>query len=166
VDLTCYNLGLRRDTIRDIHARWREETSRRLPSWEEARLVFSCGANDITVEQGQARVPLAESLANCRAVLTEARHICPTLMVGPPPFADAHAERLGGLSAQIADVCAHIDVPFLDIWTPLMASDTFVRETAAGDGAHPAAGGYGEIARLVQGWPAWKNWFQQGEASE
>ncbi len=166
VDLTCYNLGIRRDTSRDVRARWREEVLRRLPLLEEARLVFSFGANDTTFEAGQARVPLAETLANCHAVLTEARRMCPTLMVGPPPFADAHTELLGGLSAQLADVCARADVPYLEVWTRLTASDTFVPETAAGDGAHPAAGGYAEIAALVRNWPAWKNWFPQDEMRE
>ncbi len=166
LDLTCYNLGVRRDTSRDIRARWREEVMRRLPSLEEAHLVFSFGANDTALEAGHARVSLAESLANCRAILTEARQMCPTLMVGPPPFADARAELLGDLSAQLADVCAQVDVPFLDIWTPLSGSGTFVRETAAGDGAHPAAGGYAEIAALVRDWPAWTSWFPQGGLHE
>jgi lysophospholipase L1-like esterase len=28
------------------------------------------------------------------------------------------------------------------------------------DGAHPNAGGYTELASLVQNWSAWVNWFK------
>lgn len=161
LDMTCYNLGVRRDTSRDVRARWREEAGRRLPSPEEARLVFSFGANDITREGGGTRVPLEDSVENCRAILSEARRLCHTLMIGPPPFAAADPELLGSLSSRFAAISGEVGVPFLDIWTPLMASGTFVRETAVCDGAHPAAGGYAEMAALVGDWPAWKQWFSQ-----
>ena len=159
-DLTCYNLGIRRETSRELRARWREEAARRLPDWMEGRLVFSFGANDATVEDGRVRVPAGETRTNCRAILGEARRLCPILMVGPPPLPDpAHDAHLSALSAELAVVCTDLGVSYLDVWRPLTASGRFAREAAAGDGAHPGAEGYTEFAALVRAWPAWRAWF-------
>ena len=39
-DLTCYNLGIRRDTSADVLARWQREAETRLRSEHDGRLVF------------------------------------------------------------------------------------------------------------------------------
>src|SRR6202011_3560744 len=45
-DLTCYNLGIRRDTSADVLARWQREAEARLLPEHDGRLIFSFGAND------------------------------------------------------------------------------------------------------------------------
>ncbi len=49
--LTCYNLGIRRNTTRDILERMERECSLRLPPGCDGRILLSCGVND-TVQEG------------------------------------------------------------------------------------------------------------------
>ncbi len=53
-------------------------------------------------------------------------------------------------------ICEQLGVPFLDAFTPSATFRHWRAEAAAGDGAHPGAGGYGELAALVDEWPAWR----------
>ncbi len=56
IALTPYNLGVRRDTSRDILSRWENEARPRLAVEATMRVVFSFGANDTTIEGGRLRV--------------------------------------------------------------------------------------------------------------
>ena len=158
--VTYYNLGIRRETSSDIAARWRQEVSPRLAHGSEARLVFSFGVNDTTPEGSGSRVPHANSLANTESILRSARAVAPTLMVGPQPIAD---ECQNVVTAKLAQgmqvVCASVEVPFLDVFTPLHKSTIWMDEVRAGDGAHPSSAGYAEFARLVLGSSAWRTWM-------
>ncbi|HEY7294529.1 MAG TPA: GDSL-type esterase/lipase family protein [Dehalococcoidia bacterium] len=159
-DLTYYNLGIRRDTSAGIRARWEDEAVRRLPPGVAAGLVFSFGTNDTTVEDGRRRVPPDESLANAAAILGGAARLYPVLMVGPPPLADDEQNgRTVALSREFAAVCEAAGVPYLPVVEALLTSPHWLREAAAGDGAHPGARGYAELAGLVQRWPAWRRWL-------
>lgn len=159
-DLTHYNLGIRRETSADIRARWRDEAYRRLPASEPAGLVFSFGTNDTTIEDGRERVPPTASLQHAAAMLDEAGRRCPVLMVGPAPLADDDQNRrIAALSRQFARLCHEIGVPYLPVAEPLLQSRSWLAEAAAGDGAHPGARGYAELAALVQGWPSWQAWL-------
>jgi lysophospholipase L1-like esterase len=159
-DLTYYNLGIRRETSADILARWRDEVSRRLPSECEARIVFSFGVNDTTIENDKIRVELADSIANTRQILTTAKQLFPALMVSPLPIADSDQNaRSAKLSARLTEVCSQLDVPYLDVFPAMLSSTIWTIEVAANDGAHPGAAGYSELASLVQSWQAWLSWF-------
>jgi lysophospholipase L1-like esterase len=87
-EITSYNLGIRGQTSRQVAQRWQAEVTARLPRDGNGRLVFSFGANDMTLEDGELRVPLAESLQNARSLLTTAQQLFPTIMIGPPPLLD------------------------------------------------------------------------------
>ena len=54
--LTAYVLGVRRETSRDVAARWRAECEARLPPECDGRVVVSVGVNDTTLEDGAVRV--------------------------------------------------------------------------------------------------------------
>lgn len=159
-DITCYNLGIRRDTSADIARRWRNEVLPRLPREYEGRLVFSFGVNDTTLEDGSTRIAFGASVENARSILNQARQLFPTLLVGPPPVAsEAQNTRIAQLSGALALVCAEFTIPYLDVVSPLQQSKTWMSEVAAHDGAHPRSAGYALLASLVQGWPAWEAWF-------
>ncbi len=119
LDVTAYNLGIRRDTSADVAARWKSEASLRLPSDCDGRLVFSFGANDCLPSgaDDRPRIGRAESLANLEAILGEAQRWLPTLMVGPGIVADAPDAnaRICELSAAYAKVCEQFGVPYLEI---------------------------------------------------
>jgi lysophospholipase L1-like esterase len=159
-DLTYYNLGIRRETSADILARWQDEVSRRLTSDCEGRIVFSFGVNDTTIENDKVRVELEDSIANTRQILTTAKELFPVLMVSPLPIADREQNsRSAKLSTRLAEVCSHLDVPYLDVFPAMLASAVWMSEVAANDGAHPGAAGYSELASLVQSWQVWLSWF-------
>jgi len=156
--LTYYNLGIRRETSADIAARWREECARRLPPTIDGRVVLSFGANDTTTEQGRQRLSRAATLHNLRAIVQDARRRYPTLLVGPPPVAEAaHNARIAALCHAMAAVAQELGVPYLPVCERLVQAQRWVQEAAQSDGAHPHQGGYAALAALVQAWPAW--WF-------
>jgi acyl-CoA thioesterase-1 len=105
-------------------------------------------------------VEAAQSLAAAREILTAAGAWKPTLMIGPPPGADAaRNDRVSDLSKAMAKLCAELRVPYFDSLTPLLAASTFIASTKAIDGTHPERSGYAEWARLIDEWPAWREWL-------
>lgn len=158
VDLTYYNLGIRRDTSRDIAARWQQECAARLSVACQPYVVFSFGVNDTTLDQGTPRVPEAESLAHFRDILTRASARYRTVVVGPPPVADAsHNARTRHLSERFAEVAGILGIPYLAVFDTLQTDAAWTAEIAANDGSHPGARGYTRLAELVLAWPQW--WF-------
>lgn len=161
-DLTCYNLGVRRDTSADVLARWQREAEVRLLPEHDGRLVFSFGANDCCPGEdiGGVRVAPGRALANAETILTVAVAWHPTLMVGPLPICDVAVDRrIRELSGDFAALCAHLRVPYLNVFDLAAASDTWVREVAAGDDAHPNEGGYAVVAGAVENWASWRAWI-------
>ena len=161
VQLTRYDLGVRRDTTTLILHRTASEVAARLDGVPcDGRVVFSFGANDATHEEGRPRVELADTLANTRTLLDWSRGRYPTLMVGPPPLATdpGHDTRVGAISTAMARLCAEMGIPFLDLHGPLSDDATWRAEAVAGDGAHPNAGGYARAAALVKSWEPWRTW--------
>ena len=158
--LTAYTLGIRGETSRALRNRWEGEAALRLDG-HQGHVVFSFGTNDMVIWDGQVRVPVQESLEHARAILAGASARHPTLMISPPAMPDRSLSlRLARLVEALEQVCAELDVPFLNVLKPLSNNDTWLREAALGDGAHPAAGGYAAYAELVQAWPAWRAWSQ------
>jgi len=161
LDITYYNLGIRRNTSADIALRWLEEVSRRLPEECNGRVVFSFGVNDTTIEEGKTRIIFQNSIENTSKILTEANPLFPVLMVSPPPVPDIEQNiRVAELSRQFDSVCRQLGVPYLDVFNPLQASTVWRKEAAANDGYHPGLAGYSELATLVERWCSWLSWIE------
>lgn len=159
VNVTHYNLGIRRDTSRDIAARWEQECAARLPADCEQHVVFSFGVNDSAIYEGVLRVPEEESLANCQNVLHSASTRYKTLMVGPPPMPDApHNRRVAQLDQKFAEIAARLNIQYLSIFETLRKDEHWLKEAIANDFAHPRKYGYDRLAGLVQNWSGW--WFK------
>ena len=159
-EITYYNLGIRGHTSRQIAQRWRAEVTARLPRDVDGRIVFSFGANDMTLEDGKVRVPLTESLQHTQSILATAQQLFPTIMVGPPPLLEDEVnQRLASLSQQLTLVCEAMTVPYLEVFTSLQHMQVWKDEVASNDGAHPRAAGYALLAQLVQEWSCWKSWL-------
>ena len=156
--VTHYNLGIRRNTSKNIAERWRAECHQRLSVDYDSRVVFSFGVNDTMIEEGQQRVDTATTLHVAAQILTDAKEHYSCLWVGPPPVADAdHNACIGLLCKAFQALSVDINVPYLPVFHSLVKSRAWLNEVASGDGAHPQANGYAELARLVQCWPEW--WF-------
>jgi lysophospholipase L1-like esterase len=161
LDITYYNLGIRRNTSADIALPWLEEVSRRLPEECNGRVVFSFGVNDTTLEEGKTRINFQNSIENTSKILTEANPLFPVLMVSPPPVPDIEQNiRVAELSRQFDSVCRQLGVPYLDVFNPLQASTVWLKEAAANDGYHPGLAGYSELAKLVERWCSWLSWIE------
>jgi lysophospholipase L1-like esterase len=159
VNLTSYNLGIRRNTSRDIALRWQQECAARFPADCQRYIVFSFGVNDTTIEDGALRVPEAESIEHFRTIVSQASAQYATAVVGPPPIADASQNaRIRHLSDRFAEVAQALNVPYLPVYETLQADPVWMAEVAAEDGAHPGSQGYTRLAELVLAWPQW--WFQ------
>ena len=160
-DITLYNLGIRRDTSADVAVRWQTETARRLPGDYPARLVFGFGVNDCMVENGQRRLPERATLKNAALILQHAAARAPTLMVGPPPITDAPTNaRILELDVELDRLCRRLRQPYVPVFGALVEDRVWMRQVAEGDGAHPAAGGYARLAKLVAAHPAWAAWLR------
>jgi lysophospholipase L1-like esterase len=159
VALTAYNLGVRRETSAAILRRFRAECAPRLPEGADARVVLSFGVNDAMHDNGGPRVPPDESVANLGELLAQAaERRWPVLMVAPPPIADdEHNARTAALDERFAQVCARSEVPYVRVHQPLRVNAVWAAEVRAGDGAHPGAAGYDELAALIA--PRWRAWL-------
>jgi lysophospholipase L1-like esterase len=157
--LTRYVLGVRRQTSAEVAARWAAECAPRLTGEWESRVVLSTGVNDTTEEDGASRLAPERSVAALGEVLAGAATAgWPVLVVGPPAVADdAHNERTAALDDRFAHHCADRGVPYVPVVRALAADPVWMREVAAGDGAHPGAAGYTVLADLVR--PHWQEWL-------
>ena len=158
-DLTAYNLGIRRDTSRDVRARWEQECEARFRFDCLKYVVFSFGTNDTKIEEGEQRIGREESLANFRAVLTPATSLYRVAVVGPVPVGDAaQNERILELCADYSREAAALGVPYLPVAHRLITGTPWIDEVRANDGSHPGANGYSALASMVLDWPQW--WFK------
>ena len=166
LDITLYNLGVRRDTSADIAQRWQREARARLSPEHDGRLVFSFGVNDCISEQsGSVRIVESASLVFARSILVTANAWLPTLMIGPPPTADPELnQRVERLSTRLNELCEDLSIPFLSTWNHLISSDIWMREVAAVDGAHPNGAGYAILADLVLNWQPWQSWIMSHDS--
>jgi lysophospholipase L1-like esterase len=157
-DFTPYNLGIRRNTSRDIAHRWRDECTARLVDDQPRLIVFCSGVND-SITEGQAqRVTPQESLDLCAQTWQQAKDLASVVVFGPPPVIDfSHdglPERIKALSEAQQTLCQSLGLPFLPLYDSLLHHGPWISELRAGDGAHPAAGGYQTWAALALTWPA------------
>jgi lysophospholipase L1-like esterase len=161
-EVTHYNLGIRRETSTLLSKRWQTEVERRSQMGAQLRLVFLFGTNDTSIQNGKRRVSLTESVENTRQILSAAQQRYPVLMISPPPIVEIEQRsRIQELVAELRMVCEELKIPYLDVFTSLLESSVWLKEVVAGDGAHPNAAGYTELAGLVQQWQAWQNWFRK-----
>lgn len=158
-NLTAYNLGIRRDTSADIAARWQAECDARFRVECSPYIVFSFGANDMTVENDTLRVPIPESTTHFRNIIGNAKAHCQVLMVGPLPVGDtAQDVRIATLCNLYKQLAADLSVPYLPLAQQLAGNPAWRRAVSNGDGTHPDGDGYALIADCVQQWQAW--WFK------
>jgi len=159
--VTYYNLGIRRNTSREILWRWESECAIRLPRESDGRIVFSFGVNDTAFENGSVRVHPKESCRNLRDILNRATQLqYKVLMVGPPPIADKeHNERVKAISQAFAAEAAHAGVSYIELFRYLADDEMYKQEVRSNDEAHPKSKGYAKIAYIISLSPNW--WFNK-----
>ena len=158
VDVTGYNLGVRRETVPQIQRRWLREARPRLRHGDGHGVVFAGGINDTTSEGGRQRVPL---LGTLRALDRFAQQVdevgWPALVIGPALVADPEQNRrIALLSTVLAERCGDLALPYVEIAAAVDDAD-WLREVESLDGAHPSSRGYERLADLIR--PAFRAWL-------
>lgn len=155
---TFYNMGVRKNSSRMILDRWEAEFKARVIDGVPSCLLFCFGTVDMAAPKGSPNVPVGESSANARKILLKAKTYGCTALVSAPPVADdEHCQRLDALCTAYASICRAIDVPFVDIFHPLLKMD-YVKDLS--DGVHPGPAGNDMIASLLLQAPELASWFK------
>ena len=68
-------------------------------------------------------------------------------------------ERIDELNANTASLCSELDLPYLNIFDPLVADPAWEQSQRDCDGVHATGDGYRLIADMIADWPAWRAWF-------
>lgn len=145
VDVTHYNLGVRKDAGPLVARRWKGEAELRKMKGLEFKLVFSFGVAD-TVN----KYTLADTREAARAILTEAKEMGEVLVVGPTPVTDSETTRkIGTISDELAAICAELEVPFVPTVDAMQASPLYLDALKDGDNIHPTLPGYAALAAHI-----------------
>jgi acyl-CoA thioesterase I len=162
IPTTSYNLGVGGETSSDVAARWRAEARPRLAragAEGDPRVVLAFGVNDVSLEVESRRCTQEQSLLSLEEVLLGAQALgLRRFVIGPAAVDDeAVNDRIAELSYAYRMLCARHRVPFVPLVDELRDDEVWRRSIAAGDGAHPGAAGYSEIAQFVlaAGWLDW-----------
>ncbi len=159
IDITHYNLGIRRDTSKDILKRWEAECQARLPEISENKVVFSFGVNDTVIENGQKRVSLEDSIENTKNMLINASKKYDVIMIGMPPIDDEKQNKIiKELNNKYQALCDELNIPYLSIFERLVNDKIWKDEVSSNDGAHPKDKGYEILANFIKNWSGW--WFK------
>ncbi len=170
-----FNLGIGGETTDQIADRWERECRIRIADDMDGALVISFGLNDCAEIEGEGiRIPLEQTIANVTAAATNMKAWKPTVWVGPTPVAEDmmpmrprpgvvlwHAnDRLKELNASYAKVALELDIPYMDLLTPLLESDVYMASLHERDGLHPSGAGYQVAADLIAAWQPWQDLFK------
>jgi acyl-CoA thioesterase-1 len=159
IDVTGYNLGVRRETVPQIQGRWLGEAQPRLRDGDGYGVVLAGGVNDTMLQDGHERVAQPETL---RALDLFARQSqaerWSVLVVGPALVADEdHNRRIATLSEAMRKRCDEPGLRYVDVASVLNDAD-WAREVAASDGAHPSSCGYARMSEVI--YPAFIEWLR------
>jgi acyl-CoA thioesterase-1 len=162
-DLTAYNLGIRRQTSRQVVERLRAEAVPRLAGGDRRGVVLAVGVNDTTFENDIRRLDVDDTLAALDAFVREASEAgWSVLVVGPAFVGDPQQnQRIAELSGVMHGRCADLDITFVDVVSSLGDGEDWERQVNAVDGAHPRASGYEQLADTI--WPPFAAWLRRIE---
>lgn len=130
---------------RFIVDRWLETE---LDSGRSELAVFTLGSNDavLHVDQNDTLTAVADAIERAN------EEDVPALWIGPPPIGDMPEEdaALRELSYAIGGLVRANGQSFIPTFDALGPGSTWHAEAQAADGSHPGAGGYAELADLLE----------------
>ena len=145
---TFYNLGARRHSTAKIAARWRSELDNRLIPGMVPRLVFCTGVVDMAAPGGGQPADPELAAAQMDKLLAEAAGVAPTMVISPPPVADAAASsRIGHLGKLQQQLCASHGIAFAQVHELLANTTDYMNDLS--DGLHPGSQGCARMAQTL-----------------
>lgn len=145
VDVTSYNLGVRKDASTVLQHRFEAEARLRKMEGVDFKLVFSFGVADVMTGQSTD-----DTMAAARNILTRAKELGDVLLVGPTPVSNDNASSsVGIVSDKLAELCQSLDIPFVPVIDDISGSTVYQQALNDGDGVHPTSMGYAELAQTI-----------------
>ena len=145
---TFYNLGARRHSTANIAARWRSELDNRLIPGMFPRLVFCTGVVDMAAPGGGQPADPELAAAQMDKLLAQAAGVAPTMVISPPPVADAAASsRIGHLGKLQQQLCASRGIAFAQVYELLANTTDYMNDLS--DGLHPGSQGCARMAQTL-----------------
>lgn len=168
--VAAYNLGVNGDTSQHIAARWRAEAEARSRN-SPGLMLFAFGFNDAArADEDGPQVPLEDSTATARALLTEARSVSGVLWIGPTPLDESinpmqtpyaswemRNAEIARYDAAYAKLAEELAIDYLRLFDEFAASTRYQAALRAGDRVHPGDDGYAMIAERIAAWEAWRD---------
>ncbi len=172
VPFVPYNLGVRGQTLREIGARAAAECKARIQDPAHDLIVLGTGMNDLArIGTGAFRTPQRRTLEDFTRLVEDLAALAALLVVGPFPVCEAKMPFHSAVSgmkfnfrnqdieeaaANYAEICAARQVPYLNLFSDLSASQDYISGLEANDGLHSNGAGYQAVAETVNSWNAWQ----------
>jgi len=156
-DLAFHTLAVPGESTGEMTSRWDDEALRRVdeePAGRSKRyVVFAVGRHDVyrDISPTMTRLNLANALDRASAL-----GFAP-MLVGPPPGAAPHNDRISELAALCQESASRRTVPYVDLYGPLARHDQWATDMDSRDDHLPLQAGHGLIAWLVlhSQWHTW-----------
>ncbi|WP_419780539.1 SGNH/GDSL hydrolase family protein [Maridesulfovibrio sp.] len=143
--ISAYNLGVRASSTDHIEDRWKNEIECRILPDIPTLLIFCMGAPDAV-----KNISLEQTRSSAESILRNAKDKHPVLLITPPPIIDPEKDaRTQNITAEFNKICAKLDIPCLDINSPLRDNPAYTNALKESDGVHPNAEGYGIMAEMI-----------------
>lgn len=160
VAVTCYNLGIRRETTTGLAERIADEVTHRFDGDFEKRIVISEGFNDTNTGEGRQRVETEQSIRNMAEVLAWSHTVAKTLLIGLTADADPlRDQRNSELSAAFATIAEGIGIDYIALQDFTRSDPCWLSQAAANDGVHPLDEAYGAVAGHIFADPLWRTFI-------
>lgn len=155
-DARFHVLAVPGETTGEMTSRWDGEALRRLGAADKVAnyVVFAVGRGDLRrrVSPTMTRLNLANALDRASALGFT------SMVVGPPPATADENPRIAELAAICEDAAGRRDVPYVDMFGPLVRHEQWTSDMALSDGSLPLQAGYGLMAWLVLN-SVWHEWL-------
>ncbi len=160
IAVTCYNLGIRRETTSGLQERIGGEVTGRFDGGFEKRIVIAAGFNDTNIDGGQQRVATDQSIRNMAEILAWSHAVAKTLLIGLTADADPlRDQRNAELSAAIAAVAEGIGIDYIALQDFTRSDPYWLSQAAANDGVHPLDEAYAAVAGHIFASPLWRTFI-------
>jgi acyl-CoA thioesterase-1 len=155
-EITCYNLGIRKNTCQDIEKRWKNEALIRLPQHTKNYIVFAFGTNDTNLDNGKQRVSFEEISISTNKILSESKSYGKALLIGSPPMIDNnHNQRIFQLDKIMEEISNKNNVEFISLFKAIENSSEWINEIKNSDGYHPNYKGYEILYNIIKQTTFW-----------
>lgn len=144
---TLYNLGVRKNTTKNILERFEKEFQDRNFPNSKAHFILMCGVVDMVMPEDKTLLSLEESKKYFKQLLTSAKEKGNIFVISPSPVVNEnHKERIANLILEQEKICQEMNIPYINIFQELDTKE-FLEDLK--DGIHPNEIGNVFIAEKV-----------------